>query len=170
MRRASWIAAAALAIGSGLVAWGVLSAPTDEELIAGRLEQLAHAVHIPPGEKNALRRMVDLKSAFSEIFVKEVSYRIPELSSRERGRQELVELAAQASSFYDDADVDLRDVDIRMDPSRAWATVNVSANLHGTPRAGAPGEVHRRVSFRFDKLEGSWKIGSLDVMADRDGN
>ncbi len=90
--------------------------------------------------------------------------KIPELTQVETGRMELVGLATKAPMMYETVSVDLGGLEIQLDQQALSAVAFGEAILTGT-RSGEPRRDDRTVSFRFDKIDGDWKIVSLSVSA-----
>jgi hypothetical protein len=153
-------------LGVCIVVYALFFSSTDEDLIREKLEQLELAIKVSPAETNIVIRGARVKAAFVEIFVKEVSYQIPELRNASRsGRTALAGLAANAPRLWREATVDLDPLTITVDDSGINAVAFGDATLTATRHGGALERDSRTVSLRFDKIDGDWQVVSMSVSA-----
>jgi len=158
------IALAVLVLGLALLGYAVLWAPTEEEKIRAVLDHLERTVHT--GEdtgKNPLVRSGTLREAFREIFDKDVSYRIPELTTGKSGREHLVEIATQGTATLTTFDVDFTGVDVEHSGDSPLARVTTVARLNAFRGAERYERSDRKVTFDFLKADGDWRISSFRV-------
>ncbi len=155
------LALAGVALGLGLVAWAVLSRPSDQELITARLRALEAAVAVD-GQENVVFRTSRLNQAFEEIFVQDVTVRIPELTSLARGRGALAGVAAKSGTYFNSAQVTFTDLDIDVDPKRESAQVGARVVLDAV-EGDRRRRDDRRVSLRFTRPDGDWLIDAITV-------
>ena len=155
----------AIAVGVGILIYVVFFGTSDEDAIRERLDLLEDAIEVKGSQENVVIRGARMKDTFSDLFVKEVTIRIPELTKVRTGRMELVGLATRAPSWYRTAAVDLGGLRIDVDEQGMSAHVSGAATLRATRLTGEPAGDTRTVSIRCDKIEGDWKIVSLSVSA-----
>lgn len=150
-------AAAAIAI------YALFFRGSDDERIRAQLTRLANAVRVDGTPVNPIVRNANLKSEFAEIFTKDVAIDVPELTSLRSGRGPLADVATQAASFYATAQIDFASVRVDLAPDARSADVVAIATLTGARQGGETERDVRRVSLRFDKVDGEWRIASLTV-------
>lgn len=161
-----WIALVAALLGVALVGYAVFSGKSDEELIAERLVQLEDAIRVDSDTSpNPMVRTGYLNGEFEEIFVDNVSYRIPELTSGDNGRAALATLAARSSSYVQTLDVDFGDINVELVAGGTGATVMTRAAVRATRSGGRHERDDRTVRFEFSKSDDGWQIASLRVFA-----
>jgi hypothetical protein len=163
-----WVPLLAVVLGLGIFGYAVFFGSTDEELIRARLSAFASAVEVKAAEQNVVIRAARIKDAFNEIFVKDVSIEIPELTDLRSGRKELVQVAAQAMSLYRTAWVDVSGLTVNIDKVGQSAVASGAVRLHATRHSGEAELDSRTVSIRLDKIEGHWRIVSVAVSASQD--
>ncbi len=163
-----WLPHIGIALGVLLAVYALFFASSDEDLIREQLERLEDAVAVSDGA-NIVIRTAHVKKEFSEIFVKEVTFEIPDLPSNEDGRRGLVALAASAPRLFRTATVDLDDLSIDVDEQGTTAVAQGPATLTGTRQTGELERDQRLVSLRFDKIDGAWLCVSLSVAAKGSG-
>jgi hypothetical protein len=156
-----WLPYVGIFLGVVLAGYALFFNDSDEDRIRARLQELELTVGMNEAERNILFRLARVKKAFSEIFIKQVTYDLPELHAKERGRTRLAALAANAPRLYRTVRVDLGELNIKVDASRSSAAAYGKAVLIGERLSGQPQRDARTVSFRFDKVEGSWRIVSV---------
>lgn len=159
---------AAIGIGLCIFVYAVFFSSSEEDAIRAQLERLQETIEVKGGQHNPVVRGARVKGAFADIFVKEVSIEIPELTSVKAGRMELVGLATQAPTWYRTASADLGGLRVDIDESETSALVTGAVTLSGTRLSGEPVRDTRTVSIRFDKIEGDWRIVGLTVSAKAD--
>ena len=164
-----WLPHIGIAVGLLIAVYALFFSSSDEDLIRARLDQIEDAVKVSGDGTNLVLRAARVKKEFSEIFVKEVSFEIPELSSSGGARQELVALAASAPRLYSTATVDLGGLAVEIDDAGMSAVAFGEATIRGTQLSGEPQRDSRTVSLRFDKIDGDWRVVSLSVSPRRDG-
>jgi hypothetical protein len=155
----------AVAVGLLVVVYALFFGSSDEDEIRERLALLEETVEVRATQENIVLRAARIKDAFSEVFVKEVSIEIPELTNVRTGRAELVGLATQAPNWYRTANADLGGLRVDVDDAGLSALVSGPVTLQGTRLTGEPLRDERTVSIRCDKIDGEWRIVSLSVSA-----
>ncbi len=158
-----WLPHIGIGVGLIIAVYALFFSTSEEDKIREKLDQLERVVAVK-GQTNPVVRGARIKEAFSEIFIKKVLIKIPELTQVETGRMELVGLATKAPMMYETVSVDLGGLEIQLDQQALSAVAFGEAILTGT-RSGEPRRDDRTVSFRFDKIDGDWKIVSLSVSA-----
>jgi hypothetical protein len=154
-----------LAAVAGLAAIGyaVLAKPTDEELILDRLAALEAAIQVDGDTSpNPVLRAGAVQGAFKEIFVEDVTFSIPELTSGGHGRAALAGLAARSGLVYRTLTVDFGGTDVTVARNASTATVQTTATVQATRGAGLERE-RRPVAFGFTRVDGDWRIASVRV-------
>jgi hypothetical protein len=162
-----WLPHIGIAVGLLIAVYALFFSESDEDRIRGRLEQLEDAVAVTAGDTNLVLRAARVNAEFAEIFVKDVGFEIPELSSAAGGRAELVGLAANAPQLYATASVDLGGLAIEIDDQGMTAVAFGEATVRGTRHSGDPEGDSRTVSLRFDQIDGEWQVVSLSVSPPR---
>jgi hypothetical protein len=155
-----WILIALALCGLALIGYALFAEPSDEERILAQLERLEHAVSVEEPAQNMLLRKSRIDSEFREIFDKDVSFAIPELSGSHTGRNELGLLAARAGTYYETIDLGFSDVSVTV--GNVGAHVRGSATLTAS-RSGNPERDTRQVEFQFSKVDGDWLVTSISV-------
>ncbi len=163
-----WLPHIGIAIGVAIAIYALFFSSSDEDLIRAKLEQLEDAVAVTSGGTNLVLRAAHIKKEFSEIFVKEVTFQIPELSQAKGGRRELVGLAANAPRLYATVSVDLDGLAIEIDDAGVSAVAFGDATVSGTRHGVGPQQDTRTISLRFDKIDGDWLMVSLSVSPPRE--
>jgi ketosteroid isomerase-like protein len=162
MRRA--LAAGAAIAGLAVIGYAVLASPTDEERIRDRLDALEAAVQVDGDTStNPVLRAGAVGGAFKEIFTEDVTFRIPELTSGDRGRPALARLAAQSGMYFSTLTVDFGGTDIELQGSATSARVTSVATVQGTRGGGRLERDDRAVTFTFTKQDGEWLISDVRV-------
>jgi len=160
-----WLPHIGIAIGVAIAIYAFFYSSTDEDLIREKLEQLQEAVAVRSGDTNMVVRAARIRKEFSEVFVKQVSFQIPELTQAGGGRNELAGLAAQAPRIYATATVDLAGLAVDVDDVGMTAGAHGEATMTATRHSGELQRDTRTVLLRFDKIEGDWRIVSVSVSA-----
>ena len=160
-----WLPHVGIALGICIALYALFFSDSDEDVIRGRLELLEESIEVTPQDSNVVFRVARIKKQFEEIFVKQVSFEIPELTNLSQSRQELVNLAANAPRMYTTASVDLMSLTIDIDSSKTSAVAYGEATLTATRHGAGLERDTRTVSFRFDKVEGEWRVVSVSVSA-----
>jgi len=158
MRR--WLAWCGVVIGVAVIGYAILARKSDEEQIQEQLERLAGAVRVET-EENPIFRLKRLEGEFAELFVENVTVRVPELSSVRQGRRELVAMAARAGAYFSSVDVSFDNTEIVV--GNLGANVTTTATLTATRRGQDVEHDKRRVTLRFTKPGGDWLIDSISV-------
>jgi phosphoribosylformylglycinamidine synthase len=161
MRR--WLPHIGVVLGLTIAIYALFFAESDEDKIRARLDQLEDAIRVTADDTNVLVRTAHVKKEFSEIFVKEVSIEISELTDVRAGRDELVALAGNAPQIYRTASVDLDGLTINIDESKTSALAYGDVTLLATLQSGEVKRDTRTVSMRIDKIDGEWVIVALGV-------
>jgi len=149
-------------LGLAIVTYALLARQTDEEKILVVLERLEAAVRVEEGSGNPLARMAQVNGHFSEIFLEDVQFRIPEHTSANRGRKSLAGLTTQIGPYFRSLDIDFKDVTIDFEQDNSRAKVASNAAADGFSRSGRWAD-QRRVRFEMDKVNGDWQIARLVV-------
>lgn len=163
MRR--WLPHIGLVLGLSIAIYALFFADTDEERIRSRLDQLEDVIVVTADDTNVMVRTARVKKEFVEIFVKEVTIEIPELTEVHTGRDELIGLAGNAPQLYRTASVSLGGLHIDVDKSKTSAVAYGEVTLNATRHNGEIESDTRIVSLRFDKVEDEWRIVSVNVSA-----
>jgi hypothetical protein len=167
-RRAAIVCAiAAIGVGSYLA-----FRPSDEARIRKQLSKLEAAVRVTEADmqKNPIGRLSHVSSAFEPLFDPEVRVSVPELTSLQSGRSELVELVAGAPRFVRTFEVELGSVTVKMDEAGESAAVGAIAEVKALDRDEKVREEKRAVDFRFAKQKGEWIITTVSVWAKGDAS
>jgi hypothetical protein len=160
-----WLPHIGIVLGVCIAVYALFFSDSEEDLIRGRLDLLEESIQVTPQDSNVVFRLARIKKQFAEIFNKQVSFEIPELTSLSQSRRELVNLAANAPRLYTTASVDLGGLTIDIDTSKTSAVAYGEATLTATRAGGGLERDTRTVSLRFDKIEGEWRVVSLSVSA-----
>ncbi len=161
MRR--WLPHIGIVAGLCLAIYALFFSSSDEDEIRDLLDQLEGAIAVRAGNTNIVVRAAHVKKQFSEIFIKDVSFRIPELTQAPSGRRELVGLAANAPQLYRTASVDLSGLTVEVDDAAVSAVAYGKATLTASRHSGELERDDRTVSLRLDKIEGDWRIVGVSV-------
>jgi phosphoribosylformylglycinamidine synthase len=164
-----WLPHIGIALGICIAVYALFFSDSEEDLIRERLELLEESIHVSPQDSNVVFRIARIKKQFAEIFVKQVSFEIPELTNLTQNRQELVNLAANAPRLYSTASVDLGGLAIEIDSAKTSAVAYGEATLTAMRHSGNLERDVRTVSLRFDKVEGEWRVVKVSVSA-REGS
>jgi hypothetical protein len=158
------IALGVLALGLAVLAYAVFWAPTEEEKIRAVLGHLERAVHTTEETgRNPLVRSASVREAFREIFDKDVTYRIPELTTGRSGREHLVELATRATVSLTTFDVDFTSIDVEHTADSPRARVTTVAELDAFRGGERYEQGKRKVMFDFTRTDGDWTISNFRV-------
>jgi hypothetical protein len=157
------LAIAGILAGLALVGYGLVAGETDEEKIRAVLERLEASVETCNQGGNFAVRALRLKGEFSELFEPDVRARIPELGSTHEDREELAALAARSGAYFQDLDLELEQVHVRVDDSERNARVTCVVVLTATRRGQRePRRDQRSVTFNFfNHEEHGWRIASI---------
>lgn len=164
MKRALVVALCVLV--ATLAIWLLFFRTSDERAIQKKLDRLATAVRVE-GSENPVMRGARLQGEFTEIFVKDVLVEIPELTSIKSGRQELLAVATQAGGYYQSVRLSFDQTKIQLDDAKRSARVSCTVTLTVSRGAGDERD-SREVTFRFDKIDGDWKIAQVVVSPKRE--
>ena len=165
-----WLPHIGIVLGVLIAVYAVFFSSSDEDQIRAKLNSLEDAVALSDGDSNIVIRGAHVRKAFADIFIKMVTYQIPELRSEGAGRTGLAGLAATAPRLYRSVRIDFGDLDIRVDDAKISAVAYGEALLTGKRHSGQLQRDTRTVSFRFDKIEGDWLIVSLTASAGKGVN
>lgn len=157
-----WLPHAGIVLGVMIAIYALFFSSSDEDLIREQLERLEDAVAVSDGA-NIVVRTAHVRKELSEIFIKDVSFEIPDLTTDEEGRRGLVALAASAPRLFRTATVDLDGLSIDVDDQGLSGVAQGMARLTGTRQTGELERDERMVSLRFDKIEGDWLVVSVSV-------
>lgn len=151
-----------IALGLLIAVYALFFAQNAEDAIRDQLDRLEAAVAVEPGTQPVIRA-ARVKGAFKELFVKEVTFDVPELDGSDQGRDELVGLAAAAPRLFQQAHVDLDGLAVQLAADEKSAIAVGEAVIVGARHGAAVRRDTRTVSIRFDEVEGDWLIVSLSV-------
>lgn len=140
----------------------VFFAGTDEEKIRGAIERLAKAVQVTADDGNPILKTARVRSELAAVLTDDAHVTVPELGTKQ-GRDSIAEMAVQGSLAYRSAEVDMHDLQIKLDDAKTTAKVGARAHLRATTRAGEEQRDQRAVDFLLRKTEGRWKIASITV-------
>jgi hypothetical protein len=163
MRR-TWvlIAVAVAALVAVVVA---VSRPSEEDQIRAQLTRLAASLHVTAGS-NPMFRLPRVRGEFDAVFDDPMHASVPELPvSLPTSRAALAEKAVLVTSYYQDLDVSLSDVDIKLDDAKRMAQVAATAKLSSSGETR--GWDTRPVSFLLYKKEGVWRVTSVTVWEEK---
>jgi len=163
-----WLPHIGIVLGIAIAVYALFFSNSDEDVIRDKLAQLEEAVRISDGNTNIVIRAARVKKEFGEIFEKEVTIEVPELTDASSGRTELVQLAASAPKLWRTASVDLGNLSVDVDHSGTTAVAYGQAVLTATRHSGDLHRDERTVSLRFDKIDGDWRIVHVSVSAGQD--
>lgn len=158
------LAGLGFAAGAALLGWALLAGETLEEKLRSRLDRLETVLHTDAEVgNNPIVRTASLRGAFAELFTRDVSFRIPELASDDRGREALARLATQATTSLTTLEVDFGALAIEGTLEGSFANVRTRATV--TALRGSQGyeRDERAVRFTFDRADGDWLIASVSV-------
>lgn len=160
MRR--YIPYVGIALGLAIAVYALFFAQSAEDAIRDQLDRLEEAVALEPGSQPVIRA-ARVKGAFKGLFVKDVTFDVPELDGSDQGRDELVSLAAAAPRLFQQAHVDLDGLAIDLAADEKSAIAVGEAVIMGAQHGQAVRRDTRTVSIRFDEVDGDWLIVSLSV-------
>jgi hypothetical protein len=167
-----WLAFGGIALGISLIGYAVFARETDEEKILGVLGRIERVVRVDADTAtNPLIRASQLKREYSEIFDKNVTYRIPDLSIPASGGESvesLVRLTVQSSVALTTLDVSFSKTDIHLATPPSSATVKTVAKVRAFHGSSPYEEGNRDVRFEFSRNGGDWRITSFNVGSIRD--
>jgi hypothetical protein len=164
-----WLAVVGLVLGISLVGYAVFARETDEEKIHGLLMRLEKAVSVDGNTaKNPLFRAGQLRRDFADLFDRNVSYDVPELSTPSAGSESLVALAARSSMSLTTLDVSFSNIDVQIVPPGTRATTSTIAKIQAFRGTDPYEQSERRVRFVLTKQNGDWRITSFTVSSSRD--
>jgi hypothetical protein len=159
MTRRTWMGIAGL---GALVGLGyLLSRPSDERVLSGLVGRLCEAVSVS-GEQNAGFDALRLRGQFAELLTKDATFFASE--GEARGRDELVRLATLFRQVFRRARLTAGRLDVQVEPASAYAEGRCTILLDGD-RGDGPRVDRRDVTFRFQRLDGAWRISSIRVAA-----
>jgi len=158
-----WLPHFGIVAGLVIAIYALFFGSSDEDAIRANLTRLEDAVEVKNANTNFVVRFSQLKKEFAEIFIKKVSFQIPELSNHDNDRTELAKLASQAPRAYQQARIDLSGLSVEIDKEGLSAVAYGDAVLDGVKLGGEPARDTREVSIRLDKIDGQWRIVSLTV-------
>jgi ketosteroid isomerase-like protein len=155
--------AAVVAIGVAVVAYLAFFGKSDEDQIRETVARLSRVVEIKDNGGNPLFAAVRVRDELKQVLTDDVHVTIPELGGGRQGRDGIADAAAQAQLMFSSAQVDLRHVEIKLEPGAPTAQVSAEARLTGTRRGGETRRDDRNVDFLLRKEDGKWKIRSVTV-------
>ncbi len=154
-----------IALGIAIAVYALFFSESDEDKIRGLLERLEAAVRVTEDDTNVVVRGARMKNELSAIFIKEVSFDIPELSNVSAGRDELIGLATKAPQLWRTATVDLSGLVITLDEGAMGGIAVGDAHLDATRHEGSLHRDTRKISVSLEKIDGEWRIIALTVSA-----
>ncbi len=160
MRLKLVVAAAALA--AVIAGYFLFFGKSDEDQIRETLARLTRVVRVTEDDGNPLFKAAKVKDELEAILTDDVHVTIPELSIRQ-GRQGMAETAMQAQLAFSSAEVELRALEITIEPQGGQAHVGADAILRGKARGGATRRDDRSVDFLLRKEDRRWKVRSVTV-------
>jgi hypothetical protein len=160
MRRSVVIAACAL-VGA-VVVWLTFFRASEEEKIRQTLAKLVKTVMVREGD-NILSRTARIRGDLADTVDDDVRVEVPDLGIRVRGRQALVEKAAQAGVVFSSADCELVSSKIQIDESQTTAKVDTTAVFTGV--RGGDRRIDRRDVHLILRKDGDWRVTTIDVRA-----
>ena len=167
-----WLAVSGMALGISLIGYAVFARETDEEKILGALVRIERIVRIDADTAtNPLIRASQLKHEYSEIFDKNVTYRIPDLAVPASGGESvesLVRLTVQSSVALTTLDVSFSKTEIQLATPPASATVKTVAKVRAFRGSSPYEEGERDVRFEFARSGGDWRVTSFSVGSTRE--
>jgi len=161
MRR--WLPYLGIALGIALVAYALFFVKSDEERIRERLSELASTVEVKDRRETPLIRSARVRKSFASLFSKEVRLAVPELGTVDHGREPLVSLTVSALGEFTSVTLDLGELSIRLDESKAHGLAVGTAKLSATRGDGTLSRDTRVVSLRLDRQQDAWQIVDVSV-------
>jgi hypothetical protein len=162
-----WLAVVGMVLGVSLIGYAVFARETDEEKILRALGHIEKIVRVDADTAtNPLIRAGQLRKEYSEIFDKNVTYRIPDLSVPSSGAESvesLVRLTVQSSVAITTLDVSFSGTDIRLGTPPATASVKTVAKIRAFRGTEPYEEGTRSVQFEFSRNGGDWRVTSFSV-------
>src|SRR5512140_2757810 len=110
------LTAAVAIVAAAAIVYFVFFGKSDEDQIRDTLTRLTKVVEIKDDGGNALLRVAHVRDELQQILTDDVHVSIPELGGGRQGRQGIVEAAAQAQLGFTSAQVDLRAIEIKLEP------------------------------------------------------
>ncbi len=162
--RTKLLAAAAIAIVAATL-YFVFAGKSDEDRIRDTLGRLAKVVEIKDDGSNPLLRMGRVRGDLDALVTDDVHVSIPELGGARQGRQGISEAVTTAQLVFAWAQVDLRAIEIKLEPGALTAQASAEAQLKGKTRGGETRRDDRNVDFLLRKGDGTWKVKSVTVWA-----
>ena len=160
----AWVALGGAGLGLALIGYALFAGKTDAERIIEQLDALEAAIAVTEKSTNPVMRSAQVNGAFKEIFTKDVTYSIPDLSSGDRGRAGLAQLAIGAGRYFQTLDVDFGSVELDLVEGAIDTEVRAEATATGRRNSGDFERDTRRVVFGFTK-DDDWRIASVRVFA-----
>lgn len=157
-----------IALGVAIAIYAVFFSETDEEKIRALFDRLEDTVQVRTDDTNLVVRAAHIKGEFKEIFSKEITFDIPELSNMKTGRAELAGLAAKAPQMWRTATIDLDGLAIDLDEGGNGALATGDAVLDATRQDGRLERDTRKVSVSLEKIDGVWRIVGMTVSSKND--
>ena len=155
------------AIVLGVAIW-FFTRPGDEQKIREQVARVVAAVKVTEDDTNPLIRLARIKGIYKETLDKNVHLSLEDVPTLPRGgsgRDQLAEMATQATAIFRSADIDLSGVEVKLDGPRQQAEVKAKATLVAVGRDGKSRRESRAVDFHVVSMEGTWRITSITVWA-----
>lgn len=134
---------------------------SDEDRIRRRLDQVAYAVHIGPGEKSPISRAARIQKHFTEIFTQDATAIIEELDEGLEGRDALIAAAVQLGGAYTSATVSFDKVTVRINGPAA--ELRAIATVTGARQGASLRYEAMRVKLALRKIDGDFRVTSAVV-------
>lgn len=138
------------------VTFGVFFMSNDEDEIRALCERLEAALTFPAERGNPAFFALGLKEKLSAVLAPNAQVIVPEAGEGPLGIQAVVGGAMKIAGNFKSAGVDLEDLTITIDGSRA--TVEGRAVATAFEHGGGPRRHERRVRMEVDKIDGDWRF------------
>jgi hypothetical protein len=139
----------------------------DEDEIRELLAEAANASSLPADRGNPAFFALGMKSRLGDVLAPGAKVHAPELGDGGAGLEELVGAAMQYGEAYRSASVRFDDVHFARLEDRA-ASVNATVELSAIGAAGDARRDRRTAQIEVTKIDGKWKIASVEVGPKRD--
>ncbi|MFC1641842.1 hypothetical protein ACFL5O_04010 [Myxococcota bacterium] len=155
---------AMVSVGLGLVAYAFWSHETDEEKIQRRLGDLTELLRVEEPNENVVIRTLRIRQGLTELCEPTVQAQIPELGSLQRGPEGLAAVAARGIRHFDQLEVTLDSVKVKVEQPQRQARASAVARLLGLRPGHHVERDERPVDFQFvHNDQYGWRIQRIDV-------